>query len=900
MEKKISIRIKIILLLLGILAIVLLGCTAQMTLSNSISFPDNPDGVSAPLAITMEEEKILSNEVSQMRSVSLTFAENNYLFSTDYSNLSYIEFEKENLWKTVHPPKGYQDVNNNENLRLLKEEKSKIWNPTGLWYNTHTKKLYIANYNGHNVLIGEVDESDTFCVSVEISIEEMISPENVVTNADGSIIAVADYDGNALFVFDNQGKLIWKAEVPLAHGVAMDEEECVYVSSLERRMILKYSKNGELLAEAGCQGQEGVNAYLWPTSIYSYQDSILISDTHTGMITELDKDLNYRSAIGGLGPSIDTLHFPYSIVVHDKHLFIADTFADRILELNLSGEMLLSNDFRNESNIPNGVLLRQYEKTPYSYGVLDEIPSYILDSALPSDSIIVSGYSGIYAFDLEGKMLGQYLISDYACNASEFSGLPFLEQMYITWAIPHIYKGDLYYLIGSPEIKDIYYCYNVNKNIFFVSFYSSEAPIWVVNGEVYFNGDKNEVLNNICGFSDDYQEAYIELLLSGLSSKEAYIEAFIEYYVNYANIKESNVTTELFEEWLGSFFSTEQGKEFWFSLDKTENLQLVVNKYYRSEKSTKYILENILVRMFGKYLNQEEGAVTSTKLSIKGYENPPMMEKDQLDYAIKCNSLVNQSMLYGDSGTHYLGDALTNGIGMCGNFSVYLFRELRRSGIDANVVTLNSYYVDAVHTIVETKIGAKKYVFDPTLGIYYPYSIEELIERPEFVQKTLTAADIDSPYASPEFYRNVYRRLDEDTVIDKNLMLYNEYDIISDVPVIEGYGVDKALDGNRNTYLSQNEVNESCDFSIMFKNPITFYRLAITWPLLECSGGSFKIEYINDKGEWAELVNEVDQDETPYYEKFFYKDITTKQLRFHFDEMNGQMRAIISEIEIYE
>src|SRR5262249_24615900 len=119
-----------------------------------------------------------------------------------------------------------------------------IWEPTGLFPLPEQERVLVANYHGRDVL-EMVRDGDQLQTIQRYTHPGMRSPENVAVTADGTRVAVADYDGDRLWLFERSGKLAWSREIGQAHGVAFGPDYVV-VSSLRDRRISRFDLAGNL------------------------------------------------------------------------------------------------------------------------------------------------------------------------------------------------------------------------------------------------------------------------------------------------------------------------------------------------------------------------------------------------------------------------------------------------------------------------------------------------------------------------------------------------------------------------------------------------------------------------------------------------------------------------------
>ena len=246
--------------------------------------------------------------------VSLVLEDDAFGYLCDYKNLFAVDLSAGTVTRLSPPPEV------------------KHWNPTGLAIVPRKRQLFVANYHGGNVLVLEVASRNALRFVREIVHPEMKGPENVCVSDDGKSIAVADYDGNAVFVFGADAALRWKADVGAAHGVAFADDAHVIASGLAPPLLVKFDRSGKPLVTQNAQGWDR-DRYLWPTSFNVCKNGqIVISDPHTGKISLLDGQLRCQANLGGNGPGFAALHMPYGLALTSREEFlVVDTYKNRLL-----------------------------------------------------------------------------------------------------------------------------------------------------------------------------------------------------------------------------------------------------------------------------------------------------------------------------------------------------------------------------------------------------------------------------------------------------------------------------------------------------------------------------------------------------------------------------------------
>lgn len=222
------------------------------------------------------------------------------------------------------------------------------YNPTGVHYSGSHHKLFVANYQGNNILAFDVDASNgNMAFAYSIASEKTISPENVFVSDDGKYLAAANQDGNNVELFEHKdGTWVprWAFELGAAHGVAI-VGDWVLATSLAERVLVKISiATGKAVSVVGKPGWDPSGPqFLWPTSVYPFdKGTVVVSDAHTGLVSIFRvEDLSYVSHFGGNGPSYQFFNMPYSVIADESTVYILSTFQKRILLLDKDGLSLI-------------------------------------------------------------------------------------------------------------------------------------------------------------------------------------------------------------------------------------------------------------------------------------------------------------------------------------------------------------------------------------------------------------------------------------------------------------------------------------------------------------------------------------------------------------------------------
>jgi hypothetical protein len=218
----------------------------------------------------------------------------------------------------------------------------RIWQPTGVY--EHGGRIYVANYVGHNILIGS-SEGDRFVIDQVLSGRYFDSPENVFANDDG--IAVADYDSSKVVFFGPDGKFRWEAPVLGAHGVAIYGNH-VFVSSLTGDGVVKLEiADGSVDRRSAATNWHrathiGVSGPGWPGPLF-------VVDANARQILFIDEDLNVVAVLTPSGTALPQR--PYGAAAGDGRMLMTDTENQRLIWVHQDGSTEIAIAFANRTAI---------------------------------------------------------------------------------------------------------------------------------------------------------------------------------------------------------------------------------------------------------------------------------------------------------------------------------------------------------------------------------------------------------------------------------------------------------------------------------------------------------------------------------------------------------------------
>jgi hypothetical protein len=314
------------------------------------------------------------------------------------------------------------------------------WSPTGLAY--HDGLVFVANGGRHDVLLLRLSTNRLDLVG-RFTNPAMVTPQNLAVGSDGTIV-VADVDSGtgpgagALLKFQADGTLQWRLPIKKAHGVT-ESGGAIFVTSMIDRVIYRVDQTGRVEKAAGAIGATKPH-YLWPVALAAASGGrVLVTDALNGRITTLNRDLVPQSIVGGNGPGVDALNYPYATLPVADGYLIVDTYKRRIVHTNSSWVML--DQVALGPMVPTGrvrPLVYVTEAHPYTYEMLPGV-DIAGEVGLRRSMSFVGGYDALEHF--ESRTSTQFDLTDLSLGL--FTNA--------TWA----QKVDSFIVVGSPENEQI-------------------------------------------------------------------------------------------------------------------------------------------------------------------------------------------------------------------------------------------------------------------------------------------------------------------------------------------------------------------------------------------------------------------------------------------------------------
>lgn len=240
--------------------------------------------------------------------------------------------------------------------------------------------------------------------------------------------------------------------------------------------------------------------------------------------------------------------------------------------------------------------------------------------------------------------------------------------------------------------------------------------------------------------------------------------------------------------------------------------------------------------------------------------------------------------------------------GSCAQEAYYFAREAKAKKF--NAMRLGLWSSSGTNDVmVEVQDQSSTYLFVPSAGVFYRFSLWELLQTPMLANQYVGTPKLGTEiFISPDFFSSIIKidRFLNDNNIEKNLLtLSREVDSFG---LMTGYGGKAGFDNNKNNYIAGLANAAKQGFTVKLDSPIDIYRVNINWYSFADRANNVNIEIKHKTG-----VLELNSDS---HKEYFYqsgKELNVytgnlegvEELTFRFSDFRGQKRTLISDIGVY-
>ena len=223
--------------------------------------------------------------------------------------------------------------------------------------------------------------------------DSLTQPMGLATSRDGTRLYVADYGKPGVFIFDfktqQMSPLGAASDLKAPFGVAVDDQDAIYVSDSSLRLIRVFDADGKVLRDITHESLErptGIAIDAARHRLYVSDSSRSKSEHHSVLLFDLNG--TYQRALGKQGNKPGEFFFPtYLAVDTEGNLYVADTLNGRLQVLSPEGEYLKTIGERGDA-----------------YGMFDKPKGVALDK-FGNVYVADSGWSNVQIFNQHGDVL---------------------------------------------------------------------------------------------------------------------------------------------------------------------------------------------------------------------------------------------------------------------------------------------------------------------------------------------------------------------------------------------------------------------------------------------------------------------------------------------------------------
>ena len=167
------------------------------------------------------------------------------------------------------------------------------------------------------------------------------NPYGVAFNSAGEVLVAMDGE---VGVFDKQGKKLQTIKHTFLYprGIAVDEEDILFITDGGRHCVYKLDKDGNQLKVIGSCGT-GNGEFNWPRSVAILEENVYVCDTNNHRIQVFSRELEFVKIIGSRGTGNGQFQHVRDISQDEAgNLRVCDFDNHRIQVLNSDGEYLYS------------------------------------------------------------------------------------------------------------------------------------------------------------------------------------------------------------------------------------------------------------------------------------------------------------------------------------------------------------------------------------------------------------------------------------------------------------------------------------------------------------------------------------------------------------------------------
>ena len=229
-----------------------------------------------------------------------------------------------------------------------------------------------------------------FLTGAQVAVKQIYQPRDLVVSDDGNRIYASDFGTQAIFIFDREQKKVRTYPSERPFGLALDDQENLYVVEQLNKRIQVYDKQGNKIRTITS------DKLIRPTDatidrprklLYVADPALKTSPEHTVKVFDLEGKL-LRTVGKGKGTCVGCLFFPtYVATDKDGNVYVTSTLNSRVDKFDLQGNYLRTFGARGDG-----------------FGMFDKPKGVAIDS-FGNIHVADSGWSNVQIFNQKGEVL---------------------------------------------------------------------------------------------------------------------------------------------------------------------------------------------------------------------------------------------------------------------------------------------------------------------------------------------------------------------------------------------------------------------------------------------------------------------------------------------------------------
>ena len=188
-------------------------------------------------------------------------------------------------------------------------------------------------------------------------VEGVANPWGIALNNKQQLVVV-EKDGKKVTVFDREDKkvqTVTSEKFSYPAGVAVDQDDNIYVSDYGNSSILKFNKEGKLMKVVGQKGTQP-GEFSDPSLIKVINDKLYVCDRGNYRVQILNTELEYLDTFGCYGDGDSQFKRPNGIARDEiGNLYVSDSYNNRVQVFDCKGQFLSAFRTSKPLNLPCGI-----------------------------------------------------------------------------------------------------------------------------------------------------------------------------------------------------------------------------------------------------------------------------------------------------------------------------------------------------------------------------------------------------------------------------------------------------------------------------------------------------------------------------------------------------------------